>query len=106
MLLVREVCLFDTDHALRLVLDAEEVVIHHPDGQAYGLLLEVHDQAVAVEVALVILVHLDALVTVCALVDNAELLELILYLVFISIARQVGDVDSPVFLNLGLLVRL
>lgn len=106
MLLVREIRLLDVDCALRLIFDAEEVVVHHPDCQMYRVFLEVYDQAVAVEVAVLIFVHLDTLVAVCALIDDAILLERILDLVFVCVARQVANVDSAVLLNLGLLVGL
>jgi hypothetical protein len=106
VLLVREIRLLDADCALRLIFDAEVVVIHHPDCQIYRVFLEVYDQAVAVEIAVLIFVHLDTLVAVCALIDDAVLLEGILDLVFVRVARQVADVDSAVLLNLGLLVGL
>lgn len=106
MLLIREIRLLDVDCALRLIFDAEVVVVHHPDCQMYRVFLEVYDQAVAVEVAVLIFVHLDTLVAVCALIDDAILLERILDLVFVCVARQVANVDGAVLLNLGLLVGL
>lgn len=106
MLLVREICLLDVDCALRLIFDAEVVVVHHPDCQIYRVFLEVYDQAVAVEIAVLIFVHLDTLVAIRALIDNAVLLECILDLMFVRVARQVANVDSAVLLNLRLLVGL
>jgi hypothetical protein len=106
MLLVRKVCFFDANRALRLVLDTEVVFVHHPDRQIDGLLLEVYDQAVAVEVALIVLVHLDALVAVSALVDDAVFLELVLDLLLVGVAGEVADVDCAVFLHFWLLVGL
>lgn len=106
MLLVREVCFFDADRALRLVFDAEVVLVHHSDCQAHGLLLEIYDQAVAVEVAFVILVHLDALVAVSTLVDDAVLFEFVLDLVLVGVAGKIANVNCTVFLDLRLLVGL
>jgi hypothetical protein len=71
-----------------------------------GILLEVDDQSFSIEVALVVCVHLNALITIGTLVNDTVLLKDFLNLSLVGIARKVGDIDGAVLLDLGLLVRL
>ena len=89
-----------------MVFDAEVVFVHHPDRQIDRLLFEVYDQAVAVEVALLVPVHLDALVAISALVDDTVFLELVLDLLLVGVAGEIADVDCAIFLDFRLLVGL
>lgn len=104
--LVREVSLLDADGAARLVFESKIVIVHHTNRKINRILLEVDDQGLAIEVAVLIGVHLDALVAICALVNDAVLLERVLDLVGIRIARKVGNVNRTILLDLGLLANL
>lgn len=89
-----------------MVFDAKVIFVHHANREVDRLLLEVYDEAVAIEIALFVLVHLDTLVAVGALVDDAVLLELILDFCFICVAWKVADINCAVFLDFGFLVGL
>jgi hypothetical protein len=106
VLFVTEVCLLHFYHALALILDPEVVLVHHADGQVDAVLFEVYDQCVTVEVALVVFVHLDPLIAVRALVDDAILLELFFDFGLIRVAWEVADVDRAVLLDFRLFVGL
>jgi hypothetical protein len=105
--LVGKVSFFHADlAALLLLLDPEEVVIHHLDSKPNGILLEVDDEGITVELSLVVGVHLDAFVAIGTLVNYAVLGEDLFDLDLVGIARQVRNIDSTVLLDLGLLDRL
>ena len=57
-------------------------------------------------VALFVSVHLDALLAVSTLIDDAILLKRLFDLFLVGVAREVGHVNGPVLLDLGLLVGL
>jgi hypothetical protein len=88
------------------IAEPELVIVHQRDSQVYGFLLEIHNESIAVETAVVICVHLDSRFTIHAQVDYAVLFEYVGDFLGSGVTRNVGDVDCTVLRYLLLYLLL
>jgi hypothetical protein len=97
---------FDCQGAVRAVTESKLEVVLHTDGKIDGVLLEIDNKSLAIEVALVVRVHLDAGVAVDALIDYTVPLEDLIDLLGGGIAGDISDVDGAILLKFRLLLGL